>query len=222
MNGPSESTGGQFWLRPLAFEHIPVITRWHERIEDLKLFDRRMPLPVSAAAMEAAWRESILAPEPRTNYWFVIVDGDDAAVGLGGLQDINYVHGDAVLPIFIAESDRRNGLGTRAGALLLDLAFYQLRLTRVSTYVRADNEGSRRLTKGLGFREEGRIRKGWFADGAHVDIVVIGILSDEWLTHRELLQNALSADTCVALGAGSSGRWSWPRISLHQRPASVR
>lgn len=221
MNAPSEPAGRKFRLRPLALEHIPEITRWHERIDDLVLFDRRMPLPVSAAAMEVAWRESILASEPRTSYWFVIVDGADTAVGLAGLQDINYVHGDAVLAILIAEPDRRNGLGTRAGALLLDVAFDQLRLTRVSTFVRADNEGSQRLTAGLGFCEEGRIRKGWFADGTHTDILVIGMLCDEWRAHRDTLQSKLGADTWLILGDGHSRRWSWPHTSRQSRPTSV-
>jgi RimJ/RimL family protein N-acetyltransferase len=221
MNAPSRCTGAKFRLRPLALEHIPDVTRWHERIDDLMLFDRRMPLPLSAAAMEGAWREIILASEPRTSYWFVIVDSEDTAVGLAGLQEINYVHGDAILAILIAEADRRNGLGTRAGALLLDAAFDQLRLTRVSTFVRADNEASQRLTTSLGFHEEGRIRKGWFADGAHTDILVIGMLCDEWRAHRETLQTKLGADICLVLGDGDSKRWSWPHASPSSRPAGV-
>ncbi len=215
MNASSQTTGDQFLLRPLALEHIAMITLWYERMDDLISFDRHTPLPISAAAMEAKWRESILAPEPRTSHWFVIADGDDTLVGLVGLKEINYVHGDAVLAILIAESARRNGIGTRASALLLDVGFHQLRLTRVSTFVRADNQCSQRLTEGLGFQEEGRVRQRWFANGTHTDVLVVGILADEWLKRRETLQGELSADTCVALGDGSSGRWSWPQMPAH-------
>jgi RimJ/RimL family protein N-acetyltransferase len=132
--------------------------------------------------------------------------------GLAGLQEINYVHGDAVLAILVAESGRRKGIGIRASALLLDMAFYHLRLTRLSSFVRADNEGSNRMTARLGFQEEGRIRKGWFTDGAHVDIRVIGLLQDEWETYRQRLQSELNPDTCLTLGDGPTNRWSWPKI----------
>ena len=210
---PGENKCDRYWFRPLALDHIPVIARWHERIDDLKLFDRRMPLPISSAAMEAEWKNSIFATEPRTSHWFVIADGDNVVVGLAGLQEINYIHGDAVMAILVAEPGRRKGIGIRAGALLLDIAFYQLRLTRVSSFVRADNEGSNRMTAHLGFQEEGRIRKGWFTDGIHVDIRVIGLLLDEWETHRKTLQGELSTDTCLTLGDGPTDRWSWPKIT---------
>jgi RimJ/RimL family protein N-acetyltransferase len=209
---PGKNAKDRFWLRPLSNEHIPVIARWHERIDDLKLFDRRMPLPISSAAMEADWKSSIFSTEPRTSHWFVVVDSDDAVKGLAGLQEINYVHGDAVIAILVAESGRRNGIGIRASALLLDMAFYQLRLTRVSSFVRADNEGSNRMTARLGFLEEGCIRKGWFTDGTHVDIRVIGLLQDEWDARRETLQSELSPNTCLTLGDGPTDRWSWPKI----------
>ena len=219
MNASSQTTGNRFLLRPLALEHIAMIARWYERMDDLILFDRHTPLPISAEAAEATWRDSILAPEPRTSHWFVIADGNDELVGLAGLQGINYKNGDAVLAILIAESARGNGIGTRAGALLLDIGFHQLRLTRVSTFVHADNQISQRLTEGLGFQEEGRVRQGWFANGSHTDILVIGILADEWRKRRESLQGELGTDTCVALGDGSSGLWSWPQMSAHLSPA---
>lgn len=219
MSISSQAKGNQFLLRPLALENIAMITRWYERMDDLIMFDRHTPLPTSAEAMEATWRESILSPEPRTSHWFTLANCNDELVGLAGLQEINYKNGDAVLAIFIDESARLNGIGIRAGALLLDIGFRQLRLTRVSTFVRADNQGSQRLTEGLGFQEEGCVRQGWFANGSHTDILVIGILADEWVKRRETLQGELSADTRVALGDGSSDLWSWPQISAHLNPA---
>ena len=212
MNAPSQSAKDCFLLKPLTLEHIPTITQWYERIDDLILFDRRIPLPISASAMEATFRESILAPEPRTSHWFVICDVDDSIAGLAGLQEINYIHGDAVLAIMVAESYRRSGLGVRTCALLLDIGFHQLRLTRVSSSVSAENVASQRMTEKVGFQEEGRIRGGSFANGRHSDALVIGILSEEWENRRTTLMTELNSDTCVKLGDGSSGRWSWPQM----------
>lgn len=203
----------QYWLRPLGLDHIPVITKWLEQVEDLAMFDRRMPVPLNAAAVEAEYRESIVAPEPRTSYWFVIEDNGEKSVGVLGLDGINYAHGHAVLPVFIAESWRRKGIALRARALLLDLAFDQLRMTRITSYHRADNDVSRRLNEACGLREEGCIRKGWFAGGQYVDLMVFGILAEEWREHRSMLKAKLRTDVVVTLGAKPWGRWSWPQIT---------
>ena len=216
MNASSQSAKDCFLLKPLSLEHIPTITQWYERIDDLILFDRRIPLPISSSAMEATFRESILASEPRTSHWFVICDVDDAIAGLAGLQEINYIHGDAVLAIIIAESYRRSGLGVRTCALLLDIGFHQLRLTRVSSSVSAENVASQGMTEMLGFQKEGRIRDGSFANGRHSDALVIGILSKEWEKRRITLMTELNPDTCVKLGDGSSDRWSWPQMKDSQ------
>ena len=201
----------RYFLRPLSLEHIPIIAKWHERIDDLKLFDRRMPLPVGVEATEGEWRTSIDSTEPRTSYWFVKINPDDEVVGVAGLQDINYVHGDSVMAILVAEPGRRKGIGIRCGALLLDVAFHQLRLNRVSSFVRADNEGSNQMTARLGFQEEGRIRKGWYTDGKHVDIRSIGILGDEWDAHSPKLMDELGRDIQMTIGESDSDKWCWPR-----------
>jgi RimJ/RimL family protein N-acetyltransferase len=199
----------RFWLRPMRLEDVPRIASWFEDLDDLASFHRRLPLPVSAAALEATWRESLLAPEPRSSYWFVVDDDARCAVGLAGIEDISYTHGDAVAPLFLVPAVRGKGLGVRARALVLDLIFDQLRLTRVTSFHRADNLASRRLNEACGLREEGRIRHGWFAGGAHIDLVVFGILAEEWREHRPRLRQKLAGKTAIALGSQPSGRWSW-------------
>ena len=211
MSTESETGCQKYHLRPLSLEHIPTIAQWHERIDDLKLFDRRMPLPVGAEAMEGEYRDSLASAEPKTSYWFVIVHPDGELVGLSGLQEINYVHGDSVMAILVAEPGRRSGIGIRCGALLLDLAFNQLRMNRVSSFVRADNEGSNQMTARLGFQEEGRIRKGWYADGKHFDIRSIGILGEEWDAHSPKLMDELGRDIQMTIGESDSDKWCWPR-----------
>jgi len=208
---PTESkTRGIFRLRPLALEDVRTAARWHEQVEDLALFDRHMPVPLSADAMEASWREAIDAREPRTNYWFMVTRAGGDSVCLVGLPDINHTHGDGVLALFVADAWRGRGLGIRAIALILDLAFDQLRLTRVSTCFRDDNGASRRLTQRCGFAHEGLVRQGWFSGGKHIDIVLVGILTAEWRAAREKLRRELDAGTTVMLGTDCNGLWSWP------------
>jgi RimJ/RimL family protein N-acetyltransferase len=201
-----------YWMRPMTADDIPVLAGWFENLDDLALFDRRSPLPLNAEATQSGWREALAESEPRACYWFTIDDEAGEAVGVAGLQDINLVHGDGVLPIYLAGPARQRGLGVRATAMLLDLAFDQLRLTRVTSFFREDNEASRRMTESAGFREEGRMRKAWFADGKRFDVVAIGILEKEWLGHRGDLASRLSTDTVVILGRTPWGARAWPPL----------
>ena len=98
-------------LRPLRMDDIPIVTTWMEDIEDLVMFDRRLVVPLDPASMELDWRDSIVAREPRSSYWFMIQDEDNLEVGLAGLLEINFVHGNALMAIFIAKEARGQGIG---------------------------------------------------------------------------------------------------------------
>ena len=203
-------------LRPLRMDDIPMVTTWMEDVEDLAMFDRQLVVPLDPASMELEWRDHIVAREPRSNYWFMIQDEDKLGVGLTGLIKISFVHGDALMPIFIAQQARNQGIGVRTRALLLDFAFEQLRLVRITSLHRADNEASQRLNEACGFREEGRIRNGCNAGGRYVDQMIYGILADEWREHRRQLSGRLRRDAVVSLGSREMGQWSWPPATMDQ------
>jgi RimJ/RimL family protein N-acetyltransferase len=208
--GPGAAEPTLFRLRPLGLADVPTIATWYEQLNDLALFHQRMPIPLCADAIEATWRAAIVAPEPRTSYWFKIEDPDDNAVGFGGLEDINYAHGNCIGPFFVAASARRKGLGVRLRAMLLDLAFDQLGLARLTSVFRADNAGSRRVNEACGLREEGRLRSAWHAGGSRVDVMIFGILAGEWRAHRAVLRRAMSPATVLVLGREPSASLSWP------------
>ena len=63
------------------------------------MFDRRVPMPLNQASMEAEWQNDIVGREPRTCYWFMIDDDQGAETGMAGMINISYVHGDALMPI---------------------------------------------------------------------------------------------------------------------------
>ena len=203
-------------LRPLCLDDIPTVTAWMEDIEDLAMFDRRLVVPLDSASMELEWRDSIVAREPRSSYWFMIQDEDKLEVGLAGLTEINLVHGSALMPMFIARSARNQGIAVRTRAVLLDFAFDQLRLVRITSLHRADNEASRRLSETCGFQEEGRIRNGWNAGGRYVDQMICGLLAEEWREQREVLRGKLGPEAVVTLGSSETGQWTWPPSFVDQ------
>lgn len=210
MTGASEALPAHFRLRPLTAADFVSVATWYGQIEDLSMFDRQSPVPLSVEALETVWRKSIDDEDPRASYWFAICDADDRPVGLAGIQGIHYVHGDGVLAIMAAPGVRRRGIGIRAGVLVLDMAFDQLRLSRVTSYCRADNDPSRALIRQLGFQEEGRMRRSWFSHGQHHDLIVVGQLQEEWKRSRRELVEGLGANVVVSIGEDRDGRWTCP------------
>ena len=78
------------------------------------------------------------------------------------------------------------GIGTEATALIVQYAFDQLRLHKITARTYEFNEASQRLLRKLGFTEEGVQREQAFIDGEHCDVHWFGILArarqDEQLT----------------------------------------
>jgi hypothetical protein len=93
--------------------------------------------------------------------------------------------------------------------LLLDLAFSRLNLRRVTTYFRQDNEISSRMISRAAFREEGRMRKAWLCNGRQLDMIVAGVLREEWMSHREALRAALDPQIVLKL-AHDGNQYAWP------------
>jgi RimJ/RimL family protein N-acetyltransferase len=200
-------------LRPLAVADVRTIATWYEQVDDLAMFHQRMPVPLCAEAIEATWRAAILAPEPRTSYWFAMEDPDGVTAGFGGLEDVNYAHGNCLAPFFVAPAARGKGLAVRLRAILLDLAFDQLALARLTAVFRADNVGSRRVNELCGLREEGRLRDAWYAGGRRIDVMIFGILADEWRAHRVELRRSMSPKTVLTLGGRSPQPYTSPSVA---------
>jgi hypothetical protein len=76
--------------------------------------------------------------------------------------------------------NRGQGYGLEALALMLNYAFYELNLHRVSLNVIGDNLRAIRAYKKAGFKEEGHIRQAVQRDGQRHDLIWMGILRDEW------------------------------------------
>src|SRR5882724_3843453 len=170
---------GHFIMRPMTLDDIDTVAGWLQDVDDLSLFDRNMAVPPSQDTVRDSWKADLTVAKFPTAYWFV-TENRDRPVAIGGLQSVNYVHGDAVLPILVSKAMRGKGLGLRIAIVLLDLAFDRLRLHRVTTFFRSDNLRTERLTKRVGFQQEGRMRGAWFADGRFLDCMIVGLLRDEW------------------------------------------
>lgn len=82
-------------------------------------------------------------------------------------------------------SARGRGVGRAAQALGLDRAFGQFGLQKVWSEVLAGNDAALKAQAAAGFRREGYLRRHVYKDGAFHDVVLLGMLDDEWRERRQ-------------------------------------
>ncbi|AHD02270.1 GNAT family N-acetyltransferase [Leisingera methylohalidivorans] len=200
----------EFRLRPLEAEDLATLAGWFQNVADLACFDRSARSPLSLPETEQAWSSSADAVPDTSKCWFAIVTETDALCGIAGLENISMVNRDAIIALFIEQSRRRQGIGIRALALLLDFAFRQIGLNRITSYYRADNTRSEELTTRAGFATEGRMRAAWYAEGRYFDMITVGLLREEWEASRRVLAQALDASAQASFHGAEITGWAWP------------
>lgn len=205
-----DNTQKSYSLRPLEKADLVCVARWFQDVGDLAVFDRGARVPYDLPTCERLWNMSGNTDDAGEKCWFAITSEAVEVIGIVGLERISHVNRDAVIALYVDPSNRRTGIGIRASTLMLDFAFRQLGLNRVTSFYRADNTGSRDLTARAGFTIEGTMRKAWFADGIFHDMVVVGILADEWTGIRAVLADDLDSDTVIAFGDTTTSRYTWP------------
>ncbi|MCB1490801.1 MAG: GNAT family N-acetyltransferase [Rhodobiaceae bacterium] len=190
-----KTTNDAFTIRPLSGSDIETLADWFQDFNDLALFDRTTPIPTAPETVRKMWQSDLDGPEPRTSYWLSAVAPGGALLGVGGIHAINFIHGDGITPLFVAKTARNKGVGLAICVRVMNLAFDSLRLRRLSTFYRADNKASEILLEKLGFQTEGRRREAWYHDGRFSDMVLAGILREDWIARRPLLaEHALDDD----------------------------
>ncbi|MBA3499633.1 MAG: GNAT family N-acetyltransferase [Myxococcota bacterium] len=139
--------------------------------------------PVSDVQQESWFRSAMQNPHAR---WFGIEDarGEPALVGTCCLVDIEWIGRTAELRVRLDRSAWGGGLGTDACELLLAFGFDDLNLERIGLRVWGRNTRAQRVYEKLGFVLEGRLRGAGFINGQRDDIVLMGLLREEWRAQK--------------------------------------
>jgi RimJ/RimL family protein N-acetyltransferase len=124
-------------------------------------------------------------------YAFYIVDSEnDEAIGVIRLMRISHIHRNAVLGMFIGDSNHRNkGIGTEATKLILDFAFNVINLRNIMIETFSFNERAINLCKKIGFKEIGRRRNAIIYGNNEFDEVFMDILNTDF--HESIICEAL-------------------------------
>jgi RimJ/RimL family protein N-acetyltransferase len=111
---------------------------------------------------------------------------DGKTIGIVSISDIDFVSGNGELGVMISNVNVRGmGLATEACMLMLDYAFGELRLHRVTVRVAPGNEPPLQLFRKLGFIHEGRMREVIRRRDSYGDLLLFGLLEDEYRIVRD-------------------------------------
>lgn len=118
-----------------------------------------------------------------TQRW-VVVDGEDAVIGLTGLWDIDLHNRNALTALKLGGTHpdvRGRGLGTDAIKAVMAFAFYDVGLERLYSTILEDNGASRRAyCDHCGWAVEGVARRHVWRHGGFKDLLSVGILKSDF------------------------------------------
>ena len=137
------------------------------------------PMPQSLARLYAQY-DSDSAKGGRDGAGFAI-EADGLCIGQCALFNFNETAQTCELGITIGDKAYwGRGYGRDAIRTLLDYAFRLRNFRRVHLSVNGNNQRAIRVYEASGFVEEGRLRDHVWNDGKYVDLVLMGLLKDEW------------------------------------------
>ena len=113
--------------------------------------------------------------------WFTVTDPEGNVIGETGLLRMFPVWHQTDLTIIIPDPEmQQKGFGTEAVSLMLDMAFEEYGMHRVSIGVVGLNTAALEFYKKIGFKQEGIQEDGYFWNGEYSDFIMMRILSHEW------------------------------------------
>lgn len=135
--------------------------------------------PVSSYAQEK-WFETHYGDN--TDFRFVIETEEDGPVGIATLTEIDWKNRHAMYGIKLVNRGgiRGKGIGTDTVMAIMRYAFDELQLNRLDSSYFADNMPSAGMLTKCGWIKEGIRRNYIFKNGKYRDLVITGILADEY------------------------------------------
>ena len=173
-------------VRLAAMDHVELgkaYSSWNRDSELKRLSDSSAARLHSSRAGMTFFEKDIEKPSEAQHYFCIRAIEDDRLLGDINLDVINnWASRNAFVGIGINNrEDWDKGYGTEAMRLMLQFAFTEVNLYRVTLTVFEYNPRAIRSYEKAGFRHEGRLRGALLKDGKRWDVLYMGILCDDWM-----------------------------------------
>lgn len=164
-------------LRPFEPGDAAAVHRWFNNPEATRtLMERRESFTLEQAE---GWVARAMDGSGEDRKYAILVEGHGEPVGFTALYGL-FRQTAPELGALIGDDVRGKGVGRRAEALTVALAFDEFGAHRVYGRIPADNEAAKRVVASLGWRHEGTMRGHLRRDGEVLDCEVWGVLPDEF------------------------------------------
>jgi RimJ/RimL family protein N-acetyltransferase len=157
----------------MAWVNDPAVTRYLHEMRPRSVVEER------------EWLERTMRNDDPGSFSLAIDSAEGEYLGGIGLMHIDRRNRSAEVGIVIARPDDwGQGLGTEAMMLILRHAFEEMNLHRVQLRVYDFNERGMKSYAKIGFVEEGRLREALIRHGKRHDVLIMGILAEEFFARH--------------------------------------
>ncbi len=164
-------------LAALRLDDLPLMLNWINDREQVLLNGSYKPV---SEKQHREWFEAVQQRSDIFIFGIRLLETDNL-IGSCQLHSISSIHRNAELQIRLGEvSSRGQGYGTEAVELLLDFGFRDLNLHRIYLHVFSHNAAAIRVYEKSGFVREGLLRQTAYIDGEYRDVILMGIIREEY------------------------------------------
>lgn len=165
-------------LRAIERKDLDEIMKWVNDREVTKYLAAFL-YPVSQEEEEKFLERAMSRNDTEKN--LVMETKERVYIGQISLHKIDWKNSNAELGIVIGNKEYwGKGYGTEAIKILLHHAFNQMNLYKIYLQVFEFNQRGIRCYEKCGFKKEGKLRKNYFYKAKYYDVILMGILKDEF------------------------------------------
>jgi len=128
---------------------------------------------------QEAWFDALSTSRSSRRY-VARLRSDDTFVGVFRVDRFDPTNRNAYVGADVVSALRKQGFATEMFQYVLTYLFDQCGLHRVALATMETNLAALKLYHRLGFVEEGRERQAIFRGGRFQDLIIMGLLADEW------------------------------------------
>ncbi len=160
--------------------HLENVMRWFNDPEVVQYLVLNYGV---TRGMEEEWFDRVQKRD--TTFVWAILDDGGRHIGFTEVDSINWRRRSASTGTLIGERTAwRKGYGTDAMRVRTRFAFEILGLHRLASGVRVDNIASQRALEKIGYQREGLARRAQYWGGQWYDVVLYGILDEDYFALR--------------------------------------
>jgi [ribosomal protein S5]-alanine N-acetyltransferase len=127
----------------------------------------------------------------------VTMKADGQLIGVVGLREIDTEHSQAEMGFWIGVEWWGNGYAAEAAKTVIAYAFQELKLNRIYAHHMVRNPASGRVLEKIGMKREGLLRQRVRKWGVFEDVVLMGIILDDWRPPNMVLADVKTIETAL-------------------------